>query len=188
MQKKDFKNKEKIIKEINNKKASLLLKNNEEIKNNENNIVEVHNKIKFKSDIKTSRHIFTKDELNFILEFLFYFKKKGTIIAHPNIDPEENIQLKTEEKYFKTINNIINDNSIQEREVMSENEYEKEKETIIKNAKLKLKLIKDEIINYFMEFSSKKEINVSDITNFMLFGNKNVDIFFTACFPSYFTN
>ena len=52
------------------------------------------NTIMFINPIKIGDDIFNINELNFILNMLFYFKFKGNITAHMNISPDESIKLK----------------------------------------------------------------------------------------------
>ena len=143
----------------------------EENKNNENEIYEeddeTKDKIKFKQGMKIGSTLISKNELNFILEFCFYFKQSGNEIAHPDIAPEKSVQLKSEEEKIEIIDKIIN------------SEYSNEiknitlEEEIKKKIRAKLLLIKEEIMKNFMELSTKKEIELSEVFRFMFFGEMN---------------
>ena len=50
-------------------------------------------KIQFIDDIVIGEDIFKKEELNKILDILFFIKNKGNIIAHPNIDLDESLKI-----------------------------------------------------------------------------------------------
>ena len=51
------------------------------------------NKIQFIEDITIGQDTFKKEELNQVLEILFFIKNRGNIIAHPNIDLEESLKM-----------------------------------------------------------------------------------------------
>ena len=51
------------------------------------------NKIQFVEDINIGQDTFKKEELNQVLEILFFIKNRGNIIAHPNIDLEESLKM-----------------------------------------------------------------------------------------------
>ena len=51
------------------------------------------NKIIFIDDITIGQDIFKKEELNQILDILFFIKNKGNVIAHPNMDLDESLKM-----------------------------------------------------------------------------------------------
>ena len=51
------------------------------------------NKILFVEDINIGQDTFKKEELNQVLEILFFIKNRGTIIDHPNINLEESLKM-----------------------------------------------------------------------------------------------
>ena len=52
-----------------------------------------YQKIKFIDDIKIDGETFKKEELNQILDILFFIKNKGNITAHPNIDLNQSLKM-----------------------------------------------------------------------------------------------
>ena len=50
-------------------------------------------KILFNDDIAMGQDIFKKEELNQILDILFFVKNKGNITAHPNIDLDQSLKM-----------------------------------------------------------------------------------------------
>ena len=65
-------------------------------KNLEENIVKYlnpHKNIVFVEDIKIGKDTFKKEELNQILDILFFIKDKGNITAHPNIDLNKSLKI-----------------------------------------------------------------------------------------------
>ena len=111
---------------LNNLKNSLQLENNKDgfidkkkidsfIKGLKNN-----NKIMFIKPVKIKNEIFPANEMNYVLDTLFYFKNPGNIIAHMNIEPKKSIKLKKIDKniiditpFLENIDNIeSNNNSI----------------------------------------------------------------------------
>ena len=73
------------------------------------------NEIKFNKLISVKYKIIPTAELNFILESIFYIKKRGNIVGHPNTNPQKCIKLKKENiKVPEIKNNLIsNDNDDQ---------------------------------------------------------------------------
>ena len=51
------------------------------------------NKIIFVEDINIGEETFKKEELNQLLDILFFIKSRGNIIAHPNIDLDESLKM-----------------------------------------------------------------------------------------------
>ena len=151
---------------INNNKQLEGEKN--EAKTNEEN----NNKIKFIKSIYIDEININKTLLNFLLELFFYNKKKGNQNNHPNIEPEESIQLK-EEKYKDSIDIIFNsnnDNSLQDKEESGDII-----EAAIYNKVLtEMKKIENEIKQLFFEMSTKKEFNIIEIINSMFYGKINL--------------
>ena len=92
----------------NNKNNSILnnLINKLKLANNQNGLNELEknnsfieslrdeNNIMFISPIKIKDETFSAEEMNYVLDTLFYFKNPGNIIAHINIEPKESIKLK----------------------------------------------------------------------------------------------
>ena len=69
-----------------------------------------NNQIRFISPIKIKNETFSANEMNCVLDTLFYFKKPGNIIAHMNIEPKESIKLKKNVpniSHFKEIDDNI---------------------------------------------------------------------------------
>ena len=51
---------------------------------------------------------YTANELNFVLDSLFYFKFQGNIVAHINISPEDSIKIKNTDINIQKINYFLN--------------------------------------------------------------------------------
>ena len=51
------------------------------------------NKIIFVEDLNIGEETFKKEELNQLLDILFFIKSRGNIIAHPNIDLDESLKM-----------------------------------------------------------------------------------------------
>ena len=73
----------------------------------------------FKNDKKIKDDLYTVDELNFVLDTLFYFKTQGNIIAHINISVNDsiklrkiNIEIKNIKSYIENLNNKANGKNI----------------------------------------------------------------------------
>jgi len=157
-----------LIETIENNLKQEISKQIEENKNNEiDNYDEINQIIKFKKDMKIGEALISKNELNFILEFCFYFRESGYKAAPPNLAPENNVQLKTEDENIKRVDNILNDGEINESKKVS---LEKKIKMEVKSKMIK---IKEEIMNYFMKLSTKKELELSEILQFMFFGQTN---------------
>ena len=129
----------------------------EEVKNDIelNDISNYDNKIQFDKSIRKNNISINPTELNFILELFFYIKSKGNQIGHPNIDPDNSIKLKCEEKNFNKVENILNIDDIPEIKDKSE---EKIRKIINDKVTKKMNDIRDEIINYFTDPPTKKEL------------------------------
>ena len=64
----------------------------EKIKSKIINLLNTSSGIKFIGDVIIDNETFNKDELNKILDILFFIKNKGNIIAHPNININESLK------------------------------------------------------------------------------------------------
>ena len=78
-------------------KIELLMKN---IKN--------ENKIFFINPLKIQNETFSVEEMNFILDTLFYFKAPGNIISNMNISPNESTKLKKIKDDIPNIEDLLN--------------------------------------------------------------------------------
>ena len=102
-------NKIKIINEI-EQKFNLNLNNFHSLEDKKNEInlfckkLKDNNKILFIDSIKTKEGIISKIELNFVLETLFYFKKKGNLSVHPNINIKESAKILNNESIKELLN------------------------------------------------------------------------------------
>ena len=67
--------------------------NKEGLKDEIYNFIPTSYKIKFIDDIKINDEIFKKEDLNKILEILFFIKSTGNITVHPNIDKNESLKM-----------------------------------------------------------------------------------------------
>jgi len=195
---------EKTINEFTNLKNNLnkIGKNEKEISdflkkiNNDNLLV-------FNKSIKVGDHTFSIDELNFVLQTLFYLKNKGNIIAHLNIDSSKNIKIDDYSKDIneikENINNILNnsnkiidqnndeknenlskkdskdknDNIFEIKQIISTQELKNEIKEKVEN---KLINIKKEILKYFDEIKNKEIINIEEMLDF-IFNNQIKNIF-----------
>ena len=104
-----FKNKyvnfiKKVEKQIDIYNSSEEVNEDKKIKKFINNL-KGDNKLTFIDTLKINGIECQADEMNFILEVLFYLKNPGNTIAHMNIDPTNSIKLKKIEKGIPTINN-----------------------------------------------------------------------------------
>lgn len=62
-----------------------------------------NNKIIFIDSVEINNEIFSANEMNYVLDTLFYFRSPGNIIAHMNIKPKESIKLKKIERNIPDI-------------------------------------------------------------------------------------
>ena len=166
----DLNNRDEIIQTLQNEIFVQNKGQKEGVKNYSINISKDKNEIKFIQNISLGNVNIDSTELNFILELFFYIKKKGNQIGHPNLEQEKNINLINEENGFKRIDNIMKDENF----TKSEEEMFQNLEKII-NSKVKDKMeqIKSEIKNYLINRSTKKELNINEMMNFMLLGKIN---------------
>ena len=140
----------------------------EEVKNADNDdIKSSDNKIKFGYDINKDKVFISQTQLNFLLELLFYTKGKGNQIGHPNIAPEKAIQLKKSDKDFNSIESIFNNCHIDEIDDFSENVLEKNINEKVWN---EMKKIKDKFIGNVTDLTTKNQLNISEIMDFMFKG------------------
>ena len=195
---------EKTINEFTNLKNNLnkIGKNEKEISNflkkinNENLLV-------FDKSIKVGDHTFSIDELNFVLQTLFYLKNKGNVIAHPNIDSSKNIKIDDYSKNINEINEKINNILNNSNKIIDQNNDEKNENLSKKDSKdkndnifeikqiispqelkneikekveKKLTNIKEEIFKYFNEIKNKEIIKIEEMLDF-IFNNQIKNIF-----------
>ena len=97
----------------------------EEAKNDIIDITKVKNEIQFIKNVTQGKLDISPTELNFILELLFYIKKKGNQVGHPNLEPEKNINLINEENGIKSIDKIIKDEALIKGNVHTEQDLSK---------------------------------------------------------------
>ena len=102
-----------------------------------------------------------------ILELLFYIKKKGSQIGHPNLEPEKNINLINEDNGINNMDKIIKDEQLIKGNVKTEQDLIK---IINSNVEDKMEKIKSEIKNYLVNLSTKKDLKINEITDFMFSG------------------
>ena len=160
---KKLKIKQKVQNQISNSNTN----QNEEAKNEYNDIQEDKNEIKFITNIAKKNIILNPTQLNFILELFFYTKKKGNQIGHPNLEPENNINLINQEKGFERIDTILKDDTNAKNE---DEDVSGLKNIITDKVKTKMVQIKNEIMNYFINLSTKKQLKIDEILNFMIKG------------------
>ena len=155
------------------------------------------NQITFKNSLNIGNNSISKNELNFIIELLFYLKNNGNIISHQNVDPNKIMKIieENKNKFGEIINNVENTetnensnlnnlfnnnikncNSIFEDDLMNSEEFIKKIKEEIKN---EMKNIKREISKDFEEALNKNQVFFKDIFNFIFknqgdkFFNKN---------------
>ena len=139
----------------------------QEVKNGQINIEKDKNNIKFIKNIFLGNIIISPTELNFILELFFYIKEKGNQIDNSNLEPEKIINFINEEISLKSINNIIKEEDFIKSHEETNQALEK---AINSNVKDKMEQIKSKIKNYFINNSTKKNLNMNEIMDFMLLG------------------
>ena len=124
-----------------------------------------NNKILFKESITINHILITKEELNFILGALFYLKRSGNIVAHPNIESEIGAEINEISKKVKTIKDLIESNII-----ISNNPNDKTTLidiTLKKEVKEILYKFEDEILEDFKEISFNRNSELEAILNYM---------------------
>ena len=126
-----------------------------------NNNFENNNDIIFIKDIIIDQKTIKKEEMNFILELLFYIKKIGNVVAHPSIDISKANFIKNIDKSILHSNEISNNISKAQDDGGLESNDDKKK------IRLKLLKIIEEILIDFNEVSYEKEIDIHDLLNFM---------------------
>ena len=67
--------------------------NKKELKEEILNSINVSSKIHFSQDLLYKGNIFQKEELNQIIDILFYIKGFGNVTAHPNINLNESLKM-----------------------------------------------------------------------------------------------
>lgn len=87
------------------------------------------NKIIFINPLKIQNETFSVEEMNFVLDTLFYFKDPGNIIAHMNIYPNKSIKLKKIKDDIPNIEILLN--SIENINVNNSNSINTNNETEI---------------------------------------------------------
>ena len=129
------------------------------------NKMKENNKILFKESITINHILITKEELNFILGALFYLKRSGNIVAHPNIESEIGAEINEISKKVKTIKDLIESNII-----ISNNPNDKTTLidiTLKKEVKEILYKFEDEILEDFKEISFNRNSELEAILNYM---------------------
>ena len=169
----DAEKKSEILQKLKNEKFIVNDNLIEEEKNENIDNAKNSSKIKFIKNILKENIIVPSTILNFLLELFFYTKKRRNSIGHPNLEPEENIKIKEIEKNVDSIDKIIDNVNI-DSSTEGNNELEDNLEAIInEKVNIKMKQIKDEIMNNFFELSTKKKLNITEIINFMFKGKIN---------------
>ena len=163
----DFEKNTAKIKKIKDELIYLNTKEFEEAKNNSEDMKKIGNEIKFIKDIYKNKINIDKTQLNFILELFFYTKKKGNQIGHPNIEPEKIIDLKNEEKGFGAIDEILNDINFLKMDYNLEDDLKKQ---INNKVQTNMNQIKTLILNFCVDLSVKKELNINQMLDFMFNG------------------
>ena len=126
---------------------------NKELKEEIIKLINSSNNIRFSKDLIINNETLKKEELNEILDILFFIKNFGNITAHPNININDSIKMKSlqslpinfEIEYFYT-NNLKNN---------IENKIGVNKNNILSEIKL---LIDDDENNYYLN-EDNNEIN-----------------------------
>lgn len=156
-----------------NKLTKLIQSNNFEIKQI-SDFLKDDKEIVFIKDLVINDSIVKKEDLNFILELLFFLKKIGNEVAHPNIDKIKASFIKFISKDCFSSENIANDSSSMDKisfenlnNFINNNSYSEQSEQKEK-IKDKLNIIVSFILNDFKEITYKKEININHILNFII--------------------
>ena len=80
--------------ELSNKLNALKISpNNNKLKEEILNSINMSSKIRFSKDLQYKGEIFQKEELNKIIDILFYIKDLGNVTAHPNINLNESLKM-----------------------------------------------------------------------------------------------
>lgn len=145
-----------------------------------NKYCENNNDLIFVKDIEINNVILRKEEINFIVELLFWLKKNGNEGAHPNINPLKTSFIKNIQKELYNMENNTNDsdNNFYFSEEIYKNIIENDSVLNIEQknkVKNKLEIIVNKILNDFNEFCYVGEINTENLLNFFLKNNSVIN-------------
>ena len=136
------------------------------------------NILSFKTQISINDDQFSVDELNFVLNTLFYFKSQGNIIAHPNISKHDAIKIQNINKELLKLeisaNNQNNENNItntNDEELKNNLEDEATNKVIAIMEEIKVKILND-----ISEFIIEEKIDILSILN-SIFGKEYNKLF-----------
>jgi hypothetical protein len=135
------------------------------------NNIKDENEILIKEPIIINNEIISVNELNFLIETLFYEKSQGNAIVHPNIKSKEKIKLKDIKEEIPQTNGFsIVSNANNNYYFIEENElFNKDNENEIKKLITeKITNIKDELLKNFHESIIKENISIEDISKCIL--------------------
>lgn len=134
-----------------------------------------NNKVIFIDSINVNNTIIQKNELNFMLGSLLYFKKEGNLVAHPNIKSEIEVEI---EDFSKKIEILKSKDLFQKNSISNENselEMNLIDDSLKNEIKCALKKVKDEILEYFKDINFDKNADLGYILEY-LFENKSQNI------------